>query len=81
MPDLRAQLQAHDGYVDMPVLGYAVWWRDDEGVKTSGRMPLQEVDLVVRHLNDSYHPVTFWRTPVYHWHCLVESASGCEPQA
>lgn len=75
MPDLHAQLQRHDGYVELPVLAYSVWWRDDEGVKWSGRMPGQEADLVVRHLNQSYHPITFWRTPVYRWRALIDTPS------
>lgn len=71
MPDLSAQLRPHDDYTELPVIGYAVWWRDDDGLKWSGRMPRREVGMVVGYLNLTHYPITFWRTPVYHWECLM----------
>lgn len=74
MPDLQAQLEQHEDYIELPVLGYSVWWRDEEGIKWSGRMPRHEVEMVVHHLNQSYYPVTFWHTPVYRWAHLITAA-------
>lgn len=76
MPDLSAQLEPHDAYVDLQVVGHSVWWREGDCIKWSGRMPRAEVDQVLRHLNLSYYPITFWRAPVYHWERLVEAAIG-----
>lgn len=76
MPDLHAQLQPHEDYVELAVSGYSVWWRDDEGVKWSGHMPRRDVDKVVRHLNRSYYPIAFWRTPVYRWERLLRPREG-----
>lgn len=74
MPDLTAQLEPHDGYVELPVIGYSVWWRDEDEVRCSGRMPLAEVDQTLRHLNHAYYPLTFWPAPVYEWERLIEAA-------
>lgn len=83
MPDLTAQLELHEGYIELPVIGYSVWWRDEDTIKCSGRMPLSEVDQVLSHLNQSYYPLTFWRAPVYQWEQLVEAALGdpLDPQS
>lgn len=74
MPSLAAQLEPHDAYVDLTVVGYSVWWRDEDGIKWSGRMPRGEVDQVVRHLNLSYYPTTFWHAPLYDWQRLLDAA-------
>lgn len=73
MPDFTAQLEPHEGYVELPLIGYSVWWRDGDEVKCSGRMPRHEVDQVLRHMNESYYPLTFWQSPVYHWERLIEA--------
>lgn len=74
MPSLAEQLVKHEAYVELAVIGYSIWWRDEDSVKWSGRMPKGEVDQVLRHLNDAYYPTTFWQAPVYHWQRLVDAA-------
>lgn len=74
MPDLQAQWERHDDYVDLPIQGYVIWWRDEGAIKSSSSMPRGEAEAVVRHLNQAYYPVTFWQAPCYDWSRLIVTA-------
>ncbi len=70
MPDSEAQYRRHEEYVDLPVIGYTVWWHEAKGLQWAGRMPERHADMVVAQLR-IIAGAGYWKAPLYHWDLLL----------
>lgn len=71
MPDLEAQYRRHDEYVELPIIGHTVWWREPDGLQWAGRLPQRDADMVVAQLR-ALAGDGFWKAPLYHWDLLLQ---------